>query len=107
MVAPEARRIEVFKSGTWKGLKGVIAVGGHEEPSSIVGLRLEWKKAQKKEKKNKISEVINKIIPHFNPNVTIKVWCPWKDASRWTSRHHWNIVNKIIIRAIFIIIMVL
>ena len=32
------------------------------------------KKAQKKEKKNKISERINKIIPYLIPCLTIKEW---------------------------------
>lgn len=45
-------------------------IGGHIEPSSIVGDKLEWKKAQKKERKNKTSEVMNKIIPHFSPATT-------------------------------------
>jgi len=52
------------------------------------------KKRPKKEKKNKTSEVINKIIPHRIPSVTFNVWCPWKVASRDTSRHHW-ILDKI------------
>jgi len=106
-VAPDANRIEVFNKGTWNGLKGVTAVGGHEEPNSIVGLRLEWKKAQKKEKKKRTSDVINKIIPHLSLNVTFDVCRPWKDASRWMSRHHCNIVNKIIEMARFNIRIVL
>jgi len=52
------------------------------------------KKAQKKEKKNKTSDVINKIIPHCNPFCTFKVCKPWKVPSRITSRHHW-IIEKI------------
>jgi hypothetical protein len=57
-------------------------------PNSIVGERLLWKKAQKKEIKKKISETINKIIPHRRPKVTTWVWRPWKVPSRVTSRHH-------------------
>lgn len=37
--------------------------GGQVIPISMVGANLEWKKAQKNETKNKISEAINKIIP--------------------------------------------
>jgi hypothetical protein len=42
-------------------------------PNSIVGDKLLWKKAQKKETKKKTSEIINKIIPHRNPKVTENV----------------------------------
>jgi hypothetical protein len=38
-----------------------------------VGARLEWKKAQKKAKKNMISEAINKIIPYLSPTWTADV----------------------------------
>jgi hypothetical protein len=44
--------------------------GGHASPISIVGAKLLWKKAQKNEKKNNTSDVINKIIPHRIPNAT-------------------------------------
>lgn len=63
-VAPEASKMAVFKRGILKGLKGWMPAGGQVTPSSTVGARLEWKKAQKNEKKNSTSEVINKIIPH-------------------------------------------
>ncbi len=36
-------------------------------PNSIPGERAEWKKAQKNEKKNIISETINKITPKRRP----------------------------------------
>ena len=39
-VTPEARRTAVFRSGTLKGLIGVIPVGGQEHPSSAVGANL-------------------------------------------------------------------
>ena len=54
------------------------------------------KKGSKKRNKKKISEIINKIIPHRNPVVTIKVCNPWKVLSREISRHHWYIVIKVI-----------
>lgn len=41
-----------------------MPAGGHMVPSSTAGVNLLWKKAQKKEKKNKTSEVIKRIIPH-------------------------------------------
>lgn len=100
-VTPEANRMIVFSRGTWMGLKGLIPVGGHCSPISIVGARLEWKNAQKKEKKNKTSDVMNRIIPHRIPFATIWVWRPWKELSRLMSRHHWiqviiiiNLPNK-------------
>lgn len=68
-------------------------------PISTFGDSLLWKKAQKKEIKKKISEIMNKIIPNFNPHKTYEEWRPWKAASRDTSRHHWKRVNIKIINA--------
>lgn len=96
-VTPDANKIAVFKRGIWKGLKAIIPTGGQVIPNSIVGERLLWKKAQKKEIKKKISETINKIIPHRKPKVTGNVCNPWKVPSREISRHHWYIVIKVII----------
>lgn len=96
-VIPEVNKIIVFNKGILNGLKVIILVGGHNNPNSIVGVNLEWKKDQKKEKKKNTSEIINKIIPNFNPVNTCWVWCPWKDLSRVTSRHHWYMVNSTII----------
>lgn len=89
-VTPEARRTVVLSRGTWNGLIAFTPSGGHKSPISIFGLRLLWKKLQKKEKKNKTSEVINKIMPHRNPFITRFECSPWKDPSRDTSRHHWK-----------------
>jgi len=55
------------------------------------------KKCSKKTDKKKISEIIKRIIPQRNPKVTGNVWRPWKEPSRVTSRHHWNIVKIVII----------
>lgn len=52
-------------------------MGGHADPSSIVGERLLWKNAQKNDAKNSTSEIINRIIPHRNPLVTVLVCNPW------------------------------
>lgn len=78
------------------GSKISIPLGGQVSPNSKLGDDLEWKNIQKKAIKKKISEVINRLIPHFNPIVTCWVWSPWKVLSRDTSRHHTYIVNKII-----------
>lgn len=75
-VTPELRRIIVFKRGTWNGLNGNTPLGGHIKPISIEGARLLWKNAQKNEKKNNISDIINKIIPQRKPLATIEVWSP-------------------------------
>lgn len=74
MLAPEPNKIEVFNNGTPKGLIIVIPFGGHEHPISTEGDKEEWKKAQKKLKKNKISDTINSIIPIFNPIATLLEW---------------------------------
>lgn len=42
MDTPEAKRTDVFRSGTSSGLSGWIPVGGQQPPSSGVGARLEW-----------------------------------------------------------------
>jgi len=77
-------------------LKIKIPIGGHIIPNSIVGERLLWKKAQKNLIKKKISEIMNKIIPHRRPKITGVVCNPWKAPSREISRHHWYIVNIVI-----------
>ena len=84
-VAPELNRTVVFNKGTEKGSKGWIPKGGHEHPISIAGERALWKKAQKKEKNNKISETINRINPIFSPYRVLFVWWPWKVLSLITS----------------------
>lgn len=75
-VIPDERRIAVFRSGTWKGLNGMIPVGGHITPISIVGERLLWKYAQKNDTKKKISEVMKRIMPNRMLLLTCMVWCP-------------------------------
>ena len=69
-MAPDPRRTAVLRRGIENGFKGSIPVGGHIHPSSGVGARLLWKKAQKKAKKNRTSEAINKIMPQRSPFVT-------------------------------------
>jgi len=53
-----------------------------------VGAKLEWKKAQKKEKKNITSETINNNIPIFKPFCTFCVCLPWKVDSIIISLNH-------------------
>ena len=53
-----------------------MPAGGHVVPSSTAGVSLLWKKAQKNEKKNRTSEVINRIIPHCRPVTTREVCSP-------------------------------
>jgi hypothetical protein len=90
--APEANKITVLRSGTCIGLKELIELGGQFCPISILGLILLWKYAQKNDMKNKTSDVINKIIPIFNPVTTLEGCSPWIAASRAISRHHWYAV---------------
>jgi len=85
---PEDKRITVFRRGTWNGFRDKVPNGGQEIPISMLGARLLWKKAQKKEKKNKISEIMNKSIPKRSPLITNKEWYPCQELSRHTSRHH-------------------
>jgi hypothetical protein len=89
IVAPDETRMAVFKRGILSGLNVIIPVGGHNLPTSILGARLMWKKAQKNDRKNMISDVMNKIIPSFRLFITTVGWYPWNVASRVTSRHHW------------------
>ena len=94
-MTPEARRIAVFSRGTSMGFRGFTPVGGHWPPSSGVGARLEWKKAQKNPRKKKASDVMKRIIPYRRPFWTVVVWWPWKVLSRTTSRHHCSMTRSI------------
>jgi hypothetical protein len=83
----------VFKKGTRKGFKGKREIGGHTNPNSTQGDKLEWKKAQKNPAKNITSLEINNNILIFKPFWTRKVWYPCIKDSRKTSRHQ-NIDKK-------------
>ena len=78
----------MFIKGTFQGLNALTPKGGHEQPNSILGDNLLWKKAQKNERKNITSDVINNSMPHRKPASTIYVCSPWYEASREISRHH-------------------
>jgi hypothetical protein len=62
-VAPEHNNNRVFNNGISIGSNGSIPFGGQIEPISITGDNAAAKKAQKKAKKNIISETINSSIP--------------------------------------------
>ena len=87
-LAPDKSKMTVFNKGISKGEKTSIPCGGQTVPSSMVGANAEWKKAQKKPKKNITSDTTNKINPNFNPSCTAKVCCPSNVASTITSLHH-------------------
>lgn len=76
IVAPEDSNTHVFSKGTSKGLRACTPEGGHTLPTSMLGLKEEWKKAQKNAKKNSTSEVMNKIIPIRIPLSTFSVCFP-------------------------------
>jgi len=94
--APELNNKIVFKRGISHGFNVVKYAGGQIPPIAGLGLKLEWKNAQKNAKKNIISETINKITPIFNPCWTVFVCCPSYVPSLIISRHQENITNKII-----------
>lgn len=94
-VTPEASKMAVFSSGTSIGSSGLMPTGGHCPPSSGVGARLEWKKAQKKPRKKKASDMMNSTMPYRKPFWTVGVWWPWNVLSRTMSRHHWNMTNMV------------
>lgn len=84
-VAPELSKIAVFNRGTEKGLRGSTPNGGHITPISTEGDKLLWKKAQKKETKNNISDTINNKKPNLRPEIVALVWKPWNVDSLTTS----------------------
>ena len=49
--APEVNKIKVFKNGIFQVSKTIKPIGGQTAPIKILGLKLEWKEPQKKQKK--------------------------------------------------------
>ena len=80
MVRPDDKRRIVFTKGKPQTSKDWILLGGHIPPTAIEGDKLRWKKAQKKAKKNMISETIKRTIPKRNPWRTGMVWYPQPDS---------------------------
>lgn len=74
--APDDRRMIVFRRGTWKAGIVEIFFGGQDIPKSMFGDRDLWKNAQKNDEKNRISEAMNRTIPHRRPFTTIRVCSP-------------------------------
>jgi hypothetical protein len=56
-----------------RGFKILIPIGGQIPPNSTLGATLEWKNAQKKAKKNIISETIKRTTPIRKPRKTTDV----------------------------------
>ena len=77
-LTPEDTKTILLNKGNNHGFKTGKSLGGQTPPIQILGDKLKWKNAQKKEKKNIISEIINKTIPKRKPLVTFIVWCPSK-----------------------------
>ena len=66
----------VLSKGNSNGLMASMPKGGHFAPSSMVGDKALWKKAQNIAKKKSASDAINKPTPMFKPRWTAKVWLP-------------------------------
>jgi hypothetical protein len=95
---PEDSKITVLRNGVWNGLKASINRGGQTEPREGVGDRLEWKNAQKKDKKKNTSDTINKAMPNFNIVTTVFECQPSMVLSRTISRHQRRDVNNKLIK---------
>lgn len=73
IVTPDDNSITVFNKGSSNGSNGIIPETGQAQPTVAAGDKLQWKKAQKNEKKNIISEIINKHMPKRTPFCTLNV----------------------------------
>jgi hypothetical protein len=96
-VTPDITKTIVFNKGTVSGsIQTVLSkpMGGQEEPSSILGDKLDWKYAQNQLKKNITSEATKKINPIRKPLRTFELWYPKYEDSRTTSRHQANITHS-------------
>jgi len=63
----------VLSRGNSKGLIASIPIGGHCAPSSTVGDKALWKKAQKIARKNRASDTMNRATPMLSPLWTANV----------------------------------
>ena len=68
---PEDNKMIVFNKGKPQASKDTIPFGGQTKPIKIDGAKLQWKKLQKKLKKNITSDAINKHIPKRIPCWTL------------------------------------
>jgi len=73
---PLLNKTTVFNKGTENADKGVIHIGGQTPPVSNLFLREKEKNLQKKEKKKRISLVINHPIDHLREHSDSLVWLP-------------------------------
>ena len=87
-VTPEDNKITVFNKGNSNGFIALIPIGGHLAPSSIVGAKALWKKAQNIAKKKSASDIINNPTPILIPLCTANVWLPKNVPSEITSLNH-------------------
>jgi hypothetical protein len=90
IVTPDDNKITVFHNGNPQGSNDRIPLGGHIDPMAIEGDKLQWKNAQKKLKKNIISDTMNKHIPNLIPCRTLYVWWPSNVASTTISANQRN-----------------
>ena len=99
-VAPELNKKKLFVKGIPKVGIVVVSLGGQTPPILNTGDKLEWKNAQKKAKKNIISDTINNIIPNLIPFCTEKLCWSSKVASLIISLHQVYITYKIITKPV-------
>ncbi len=62
-IALDESKKMVFKNWIPQGFNTSILLGSHIAPISAIGAKEEWKKTQKKAKKDMTLEIINKIRP--------------------------------------------
>ena len=96
IVTPEDNKRIVLTRGKPQTSKDWMLLGGQMPPIAIEGDRLTWKKAQKKAKKNIISETIKRTIPKRNPWRTTSVWNPWPDSETTVKNHENNPLENMI-----------
>ena len=73
---PLLNKTTVFNKGTENADKGVMHIGGQTPPVSNLFLNEKEKNLQKKEKKKRISLVINHPIDHLREHSASLVWLP-------------------------------
>jgi len=95
-VTPDDNKTIVLRNGIPIGLNVLIPFIGHNSPIWISGDSLEWKNAQKNDRKKKISDTMKRIIPISKPFMTSFVWSPFNQPSRVTSRHQHILISKIV-----------
>lgn len=94
-VNPELNKIIVLNKGNSKAGIVTIPKGGQVQKIQIDGARLEWKKAQKKEAKNIISETINNKKANKIAFCTNIVCCVWLSTIISENQNHKQAKNKL------------